>query len=91
MNILLYVIFKIAYFLVWGLQIAMIARMIVSWIPGAQDSKINDFIYAVTEPMIIPIRRIFERKGWFRRSPLDMPFMVTYFILMIVMLLLGMI
>ena len=88
METILFLTVNIAYYLVLGLQIAMIARMIISWVPGVEDSKITDFINAVTEPMIIPVRRLFEKRGWFRRSPIDIPFMVTYFILTIILLML---
>ena len=38
-------------------------------------------MYVVTEPIIMPIRALCNRFGWFQGMPLDMPFFLTMILL----------
>ena len=67
-----------------ALQIAMFIRAILSWIPGLEENKFSNFLYTVTEPVIMPIRALFDRMGWFQNSPLDAAFFVTYILLAVI-------
>ena len=79
----------VAIYLLWFLEIAMMVRAVLSWIPGGNTMRLADFVYSITEPFIVPIRRLFFRRGWFRSSPLDVPFFVTYIIIMALSILLD--
>ena len=35
----------------------------------------------VTEPIILPIRALFARLGWFQNLPIDISFLVAYLLL----------
>ena len=59
------------------LSLAMLARAVLSWFTMGEESKIGAFLYVVTEPMILPIRAICHRFGWFQGFPLDMPFLLS--------------
>ena len=62
--------------------LAMLARAILSWFAFAEwANKIGSFLYVLTEPLIWPVRTLFERFGWFRGVPLDIPFLVTALLL----------
>lgn len=63
------------------LHLAMLVRALLSWIDPMQEWKISSFLYVVTEPVILPLRRLFERKHWFEGMPIDMPFMITFLLL----------
>lgn len=65
------------------LQFAMLIRAILSWLPGLSDSAFGDLIYTVTEPVVVPIRALADRLGWFRNSPIDFSFMIAYMLLFI--------
>ena len=81
------VIFKNAVtLLLMFIQLAMLVRAILSWFPI--DNRFVDFVYAVTEPFILPIRRLFERMGWFQGLPIDISFMVSYLLITVVVMLL---
>ena len=67
-------------------QIAMLVRAILSWFP--LDNRFVDFVYSVTEPFVYPIRRLFEKMGWFQGLPVDISFMVSYLLLTIILILL---
>ena len=59
------------------LSLAMLGRAIVSWFVMGGESKIAAFLYVVTEPMILPLRALCYRFGWFQGMPIDMPFLLT--------------
>ena len=70
-----------------AIQLAMLLRAVLSWFP--LENRFIDFLHNVTEPFIYPIRRLFERFGWFQGMPIDISFMVSYILLSIVMMLLS--
>lgn len=88
MAIALYLVRATAITLISVIELAMFARAILSWFDQTGESKISMFLYAVTEPVILPIRRLCERMHWFEGVPIDIPFMLTWLILMVVQLLL---
>ena len=60
-------------YLTWVLYAAILARVIVSWIPIGPDSKfapVVRFIYEITEPILAPIRRLLPSMGMFDLSPM---------------------
>ena len=63
------------------LSLAMLVRAVLSWFIMGEQSKIGAFLYVVTEPVILPIRALCNRFGWFQGIPLDMPFLITMMIL----------
>jgi len=80
---LVYVVTTTVKCLIGLLQFLMLIRAILSWIPMDEDNKINTFLYAVTEPVIMPVRMIIERFGWFEGLPIDMSFFITFILLSI--------
>ena len=74
------------YIFLMAIQFAMLLRAILSWFPI--DNRFVDFLHNVTEPFIYPIRRLFERLGWFQGIPIDISFMVSYLLLSLVTMLL---
>ncbi len=67
------------------IQFAMMARAILSWFP-IEPNKLTQLLDAITEPLIYPIRKLFEKMNWFQDIPLDMSFMATYLILVILIM-----
>lgn len=65
------------------LSIAIFARVILSWFPHQANNPIATFIYAVTEPILAPIRRYAPRFGMLDLSP-----MIALLLILIVQLLL---
>ena len=59
----------------------IIAKSILSWFPGAQDSKLYTVLYDFTEPVEGPIRRIF---GKYMSGPFDFTPMIAIIFLMII-------
>lgn len=69
------------------IQFAMLARAILSWFP-LDSNKLTDFLYAITEPFIYPVRMLFEKMGWFSGLPIDVSFFVSYLIITVVLVIL---
>ncbi len=55
-------------------QLCFLVRAIFSWFPIREDNPFFLLVAMVTEPFILPFRALFDRFGWFRNMPLDMPF-----------------
>ena len=56
----------------------MLVRAVLSWIPDAQNLKINRFCYYATEPFISPVRLVLHRLfPSLQQFPLDLSFFVT--------------
>ncbi|HLZ47853.1 MAG TPA: YggT family protein [Candidatus Limnocylindria bacterium] len=53
-----------------ALTIAIFGRVILSWIPTRLPWGLNDFIFAVTEPILAPIRRALPAAAGMDFSPL---------------------
>ncbi|MBO6053832.1 MAG: YggT family protein [Clostridia bacterium] len=65
------------------LELLMLARALVSWLPLEEGSPVENFLFAVTEPVIMPVRALFDAFGWFEGLPIDVAFFVTFLLLSI--------
>ena len=61
------------------LYVALIGRVIISWLNVSPTNPIASVIYQVTEPILAPLRRVLPRVGMLDFSP-----MVAIFIIIIV-------
>ena len=55
------------------LYFAILGRVLVSWIrvgPGSALLPVLRFVYAITEPVLGPIRKVLPRTGMFDFSPI---------------------
>lgn len=89
MNFLLYLVSGIVNFLLGALQLFMLVRAIMSWLPFDDDNPLYNFVFAVTEPIIIPVRVLLERFDFMRGFPIDMSFFITYLLISILQILLA--
>ena len=51
------------------LSMAILARVLLSWVPSLQQSRLGRFIYEITEPILGPIRRLIPPLGMLDLSP----------------------
>ena len=87
MTFVLQVLANVAVLLLSAIQVAMLLRAILSWFP-MDSNRFTDFLYGITEPVIYPIRRLFFKLNWFQESPLDIPFLVTSVLIVLILMLL---
>ncbi len=64
-----------------AVQLCMFVRAILSWFPIRDDNPILRFVLMVTEPLVAPIRALFDRMGWFRNFPIDMSFLAAFLLI----------
>ena len=83
----LVVIANIVRIILTVLQLAMLLRAILSWFP-MEPNGFTDFLFGITEPIIYPIRALFNRFNWFQNSPIDISFSVAYILLFVISMLL---
>jgi YggT family protein len=70
------------------LELMFFVRAIMSWFPQSRDSKISEFLYVVTEPIILPFRNLLNRFDALRGFPLDISFLLAFFSLELILTLL---
>jgi YggT family protein len=59
------------------IEILLLIRAVLSWIPDLNDSKLGQLVYRLTEPMLLPIRNIVNRSVIANRSMIDISFLVA--------------
>ena len=57
-------------FLVIGVWLLMLGRVLISWIDPRGSSTVGGFLFRGTEPILAPIRRALPRTGAVDLSPL---------------------
>ncbi len=80
----LYLVARIVSALLLILEIAMIVRAVISWIPTLDGQAWTDIIYIITDPVVVPVRAFFERFEIFRNSPIDFSFIIAWLLLCVV-------
>ena len=81
MRIALALLGNTAMTLLSAIELCMLVRAVLSWFPIRDDNPFLRFVCMVTEPLIAPIRALFDRTGLFRNFPLDMSFFVTFLLI----------
>ena len=80
MEIFLIILRNTVRVLLAGIELAMLGRAIFSWF-FVEGTRIEAFLYALTEPIIMPIRLFFEKLGWFQNIPIDISFFATFLLI----------
>ena len=88
MDNILYMLAQISFLILGVLNIAMLIRALTSWFPDIGGAWL-DMVYMITEPVVAPIRAIFELFPVFKNSPIDFSFLVAFLVINIVQELLS--
>lgn len=67
--------------LISAFKMLMLIRAICSWIPQVRETRFYEIIFSITEPPLVPIRKLLNNISWVRRFPLDLSFLAFYLIL----------
>lgn len=84
MSELFYIVTSFVGILIDILMYAMFIRALLSWLPLAEDNPIENFLFAITEPVILPVRAVLDRFEILSELPIDISFLVTMILLSIV-------
>ncbi len=57
-------------FVLIGIQLAILARVLLSWVDPQGRKPLAAFIIQTTEPILAPVRRLLPRTGMFDLSPI---------------------
>ena len=74
----------VLYSLISAFKMLMIIRAICSWIPSVRETGFFQFIHSITEPPLVPIRKLLNNITWIRQFPIDFSFLALYLILQFV-------
>ena len=67
---LLYGLLDFIRFLCYLFTMLIMARAVLSWFSGQPTNVLSIYLYRVTEPFLVPLRRIIPRTGMVDLSPL---------------------
>ncbi len=81
MNILFYFLSLLAFWLISLIQAMMMVRAIMSWFFLPEESSVLRVLTVLTEPFILPVRALLQRIDALASLPIDISFMVTFFLL----------
>lgn len=76
-----YTIYKAVDLVLAFIEYAILARVIISWLPVPRDNKIIALLYQITEPILAPIRRIFERSSAGRNMMIDFSPLIAFLLI----------
>ncbi|MCQ2353893.1 MAG: YggT family protein [Clostridia bacterium] len=81
MKLLIYLVVTLSDTVLSAVLFAMLIRAVLSFLMIGDDNKFSVFLYAITEPFILPVRTLFEKMGWFQGTPIDVSFFITCILL----------
>ena len=71
------------------ITLAMSIRAVLGWFFVDNSGRFMRFLYVLTEPAIMPLRKLFYKLNWFQGMPFDMAYMFTYLVLFLIQLLIS--
>ena len=73
-------------YLIWALNLAILGRVIMSWISPRGTDPISPILHQITEPILAPIRRLVPSVGMFDLTPMVALILLNFVLLRIVRL-----
>lgn len=78
MNSFLYMVIRAVFNVV---EILLLIRVFISWLPVPREHKLVVLLYQVTEPILAPIRSMIERASFGRNMMFDFSPIVAFLLL----------
>ncbi len=72
------------YYLLGVVDYALLIRAILSWMAPDAEGWVVDLIYAITEPFLLPVRKLLAKRNLDSAGPLDLSFFLTVVLIMII-------
>jgi YggT family protein len=66
------------------IEYAILARVIISWLPISRDNPLIRLLYQITEPILAPIRGIIQRSAFGRNMMLDFSPVVAFLLISLI-------
>ena len=71
--------------LLFAIILFMFVRMFMSFFASDDVTPAKSFVYAVTEPFLMPVRSVLMRFDFFASSPIDFSMTITSLIILLLM------
>lgn len=84
----LYVLVKFVLIFLDIITFAMLARALFQWF-FEPEGKLYQFLYVITEPAIMPLRKLFYKMNWFQDSPIDIAYSFTYLAIFLIQIIIN--
>ena len=88
MSTAIYVLVQFITYAIDIITLAMCIRAVISWFYDG-DGWFIRLLYYITEPVIMPVRLLLIKMNWLQNTPLDFSYLLTYLVLFIIQVLLG--
>lgn len=88
MTYLVYTFVNTVGFFLFLLQILMLGRILLAWIMPDSEGRLVDFVFLITDIIVVPIKALFDKLKLFQNSFMDMSFIAAVVLLMVVQLML---
>ena len=75
---MLYSIIALIFFLI---EIAILIRVFLSWLPVPKEHRLIDLLYQVTEPVLAPIRNLIQRSPFGRNMMFDFSPIIAFLLI----------
>lgn len=76
-----YLLYRTLYILFTIIELAILARVILSWVPMQKQNRLVNMLYMVTEPILAPIRGLIERSAFGRNMMFDFSPIIAFLII----------
>lgn len=72
------------YYLLGIVNYALLISAILSWVAPDAEGWLVNLIYAITEPFLLPVRKLLAKKNLNSAGPLDLSFFLTVMLILII-------
>jgi len=66
------------------IEYAILARVIISWLPIPKENRIIRLLYQITDPILVPIRRIIEKSAFSKNMMFDFSPVIAFILIGII-------
>lgn len=63
------------------IELAILIRAFLSWLPVPKEHKLIDLLYQVTEPILAPIRNLLQRSSFGRNMMFDFSPIIAFLLI----------
>ncbi|MBN2557725.1 MAG: YggT family protein [Clostridia bacterium] len=74
---------RAVYYLLEVVSYMLIARVLLSWFPQVRQSKFFAILFQLTEPLLMPIRKLLSRTKA-GEMPIDLSVIIAYLIIAVI-------
>jgi len=68
-------------YLLFILEVLIIVRIVISWLPVPRDNQLVDLLYKLTEPILAPVRNLLEKSALGKNSMIDFSPVIVFLLI----------